>query len=466
MHPFEELIRNRKLLCPETRSAVQLREGHVVSSKTGRDFGPVVGPLNFLKEYEDTLEPSEVPASDINRLRTQLDLPATAEVNADIAKAISATGARFQSAHLSAEARILAERFRMPAFEVGATVAPAPTTVGRFMSALSRAFAPEARSDYRLEAISHSIGERLTTGQEVWRSVRVRNAGSRVLTVAGSKVAKVEVRWATSDGRPLPAYAIATNIPVDLEPGREISLILRIKPPADPGAYMLSAHLLVAGEREVAPFLTAPVQAISVELPVFEYAYYPELLEYGADHHIANLEAVAFLRERYPNRPALILEIGGGVHPMGHLIAGEGHRVVASDISHSQSILGGLYFRIKCPALAQSLAFISCDGMDLPFGDQAFDGVMLFAAFHHFADPIALLREIKRVTRPDGFVILSCETCAPHPSDLQYLEELRRGINEQMWTLAEFTGFFRTTGLQVIRARIDGHSLKACLLKS
>src|SRR5207244_1284884 len=104
-------------------------------------------------------------------------------------------------------------------------------------------------------------------------------------------------------------------------------------------------------------------------------------------------------------------------HPTGHSLAERGHRVVASDISHAQSILGTLYFHLKKPALDESLGFISCDGTDLPFADSSFDGVMLISAFHHFADPPALLREIRRVIRPEGFVYIGCETCAPNPAD-------------------------------------------------
>ena len=78
---------------------------------------------------------------------------------------------------------------------------------------------------------------------------------------------------------------------------------------------------------------------------------------------------------------------------------------------------------------------------------------------------VALLRELQRVTRPGGFVYLGCDNCAPDPSDPLYVEELRRGINEQVWTLAEFAGFFREAGLRVARARIDHHSLKVVLEK-
>jgi ubiquinone/menaquinone biosynthesis C-methylase UbiE len=315
-----------------------------------------------------------------------------------------------------------------------------------------------------------AAGARLMTGQEVFRSVRVRNSGNAMLRASEPGAARIETRWTTAEGAPLPTLVVSNELPVDIEPGREITLILRVRAPAEAGRFTLNVVLLVPGE-PAATVAAIPVETISCELPVFEYSYFPDLLEYGPDHHVAMLETLEFLKQQYPAKSTAVLEIGGGVHPTGHAIAAHGHRahghrVVSSDISHSQSILGTLFFQHKMPALAESLAFISCDGTELPFGDEAFDGVMLFAAFHHFADPLALLAEMKRVIRPDGFIFLGCENCAPNPADPQYREELRRGINEQMWTLAEFTDFFRKAGLRVVRARVDRHSLKVGLVRA
>jgi SAM-dependent methyltransferase len=462
MHVLEELASRQKLLCPDTRVPVQARAGRIVSA-SGRDFGELAGPLNFLKGHRETLDPSQVPSRDIERVRAHLELPATPEVDAQIARAIAATGARFGDAHLSAEARILAERFRIPAFELGADAAKAGSAVGRFVSTLGRVFSRTPRTEYRLEHLSNSVGERLTARQEVFRSVRVRNSGNATLASKEGAIATIETQWSTPAGAVLPDSTVSNALPVDVEPGREITLILRLRAPPEAGPHVLNVSLVAAGE-PASVFLATTAEIVPCELPVFEYTYFPTLLEYGADHHIAMEEAAAFLAQRYGGRPASVLEIGGGVHPTGHSLALRGHRVVSSDISHSQSILGTLYFRHKMPALAESLAFISCDGTE-PFAEEAFDGVVLFAAFHHFADPVSLLREIKRVTRPDGFVFIACETCAPDPSEPQYREELRRGINEQMWSLAEFTAFFRDAGLRVARARVDCNSLKVALAK-
>lgn len=457
MHLFETLARDGRLLCPDTGQAVVVRDGRIVSP-AGRDLGSIEGPLNFLRGYRDTLDPASVPPADVASMRAQLELPAGEPFDRGLAEAIAATGARFEQQHLSAEARILAERFRMPAFQVSARRSLLSKTRD-LIAAMRRRMSPAPA--LHVDAISESVGDELTAGREVYRSIRIRN-GPATLHAAARPVAKVLTEFLSPAGVAA-APAVASPLPVDLAPGREITLIVRLRPPDAAGSYRLRASFHVAG-LAAQPFLEREVLVTACETPVFDYEYFPDVLEYGADHHIAMLELAGYLKERYAS-PACILEIGGGVHPTGHSIALQGYRVVSADISHSQSILGTLYFRHKMPDLDETLGFISCDGLALPFAEGSFDGAMLVAAFHHFADPRALLQQLKRVVRPGGFVYLGCETCAPNPADPQYREELLRGINEQMWTLAEFTAFFREAGLAAVRARVDGHSLKVTLAR-
>lgn len=462
MHVFEGLASRGKLLCPDTRQPLHLRDGRIVSDE-GRDFGHLAGPLNFLRGIEETLDPARVPKGEIERVRAHLELPAGEAIDAQIALALAATGKRFGQAHLSAEAHMLAERFKIPEFQLDRSPASAEARAPGLLARLGRVFTGAPAAAPRLEHVSNSVGALLRAGVEVYRSVRVRNAGS-ALSAAPASGISVETRW-IADGTPLPEHTVANVLPVDLAPGREITLILELRPPAKHGRYTLHCHLVAPGAAAEA-FFEAPVDVAPVDPPLFDYAYHPEALEYGQDHHVAAHCLLEYLKQEHPGKSAEILEIGGGVHPTGFGIATHGHRVVSSDISHAQSILGTLFFRHKMPNLDESLAFASCDGTELPFGDEAFDGVMFFAAFHHFADPVALLREVRRVTRPNGFVYIACDNCVPEPADATYREELERGINEQVWTLAEYAGFFRAAGMRVARARVDFHSLKAILVRS
>jgi SAM-dependent methyltransferase len=47
------------------------------------------------------------------------------------------------------------------------------------------------------------------------------------------------------------------------------------------------------------------------------------------------------------------------------------------------------------------------DGVDFPFPDSSFDIVFSWGAFEHISDPLSVLREMRRVLRPDGFVFVT-----------------------------------------------------------
>src|SRR5580765_5569950 len=51
---------------------------------------------------------------------------------------------------------------------------------------------------------------------------------------------------------------------------------------------------------------------------------------------------------------------------------------------------------------------VAATAESLPFGDQSFDAAMAFATVHHWPDPIAGLREMRRVAR--RVVVFTCDT--------------------------------------------------------
>jgi len=57
-------------------------------------------------------------------------------------------------------------------------------------------------------------------------------------------------------------------------------------------------------------------------------------------------------------------------------------------------------------ALPPELEFRQSDPVRLPSDDAVFDVVYTWSAFEHVADPVALLREIRRVMKPDGVFML------------------------------------------------------------
>lgn len=53
---------------------------------------------------------------------------------------------------------------------------------------------------------------------------------------------------------------------------------------------------------------------------------------------------------------------------------------------------------------ALNVTFVAADAYELPYPDDSFDVVHAHQVLQHLADPLAALREMKRVTRPGGYV--------------------------------------------------------------
>ena len=63
-----------------------------------------------------------------------------------------------------------------------------------------------------------------------------------------------------------------------------------------------------------------------------------------------------------------------------------------------------------------------------------------YAALHHFADPVRMLREAVRMVKPGGIVAITCERTGnefdrPHPA---IVEALEHGVNERISLDASF----------------------------
>ena len=75
------------------------------------------------------------------------------------------------------------------------------------------------------------------------------------------------------------------------------------------------------------------------------------------------------------------------------------------------------------------LPFVAGDGTRLPFADDTFDAVTISFGLRNIVDPDAGLRELRRVTRPGGRIVV-CEFSSPTwaPFRTVYLEYLMKAL--------------------------------------
>src|SRR5258706_3344589 len=104
----------------------------------------------------------------------------------------------------------------------------------------------------------------------------------------------------------------------------------------------------------------------------------------------------------------LVLDLGAGACWLSHLLNRYGCRTIAVDVSPTALALGRQLFDLD-PHTNWSLdpQFLPYDGQKLPAGDRTIDRIVLYDAYHHLPNPAALMRELRRVLRPDGIVFMS-----------------------------------------------------------
>jgi len=94
----------------------------------------------------------------------------------------------------------------------------------------------------------------------------------------------------------------------------------------------------------------------------------------------------------------------------------------------------------------------------LPYGDRAFDIVTCRFAFHHFPDPLPVLREMKRVCRPGGrLVIADSAPLASKADAFNRMERLRDPSHSRALPEEEWLQLFTAVGLpqpEVERTRL------------
>jgi ubiquinone/menaquinone biosynthesis C-methylase UbiE len=93
------------------------------------------------------------------------------------------------------------------------------------------------------------------------------------------------------------------------------------------------------------------------------------------------------------------------------------------------------------------------DVLPLPFTDEAFSIVATRHTFHHFVEPAAVLREMARVCRGDGKILVVDVTPAGAMQDaFNQMEKLRDPSHFKALTLSELLDLHASAGLRLLRS--------------
>jgi ubiquinone/menaquinone biosynthesis C-methylase UbiE len=96
-------------------------------------------------------------------------------------------------------------------------------------------------------------------------------------------------------------------------------------------------------------------------------------------------------------------------------------------------------------------AFVQSDATALPFGDASFDLATCRLAAHHFTDPAAAFRDVRRVLRPGGRFVLVDNHAPDEPAldtFINELEKLRDASHVRNHTIAGWRELLEHAGLR------------------
>ena len=105
-----------------------------------------------------------------------------------------------------------------------------------------------------------------------------------------------------------------------------------------------------------------------------------------------------------------------------------------------------------------NVTFVEGDATALPAAAASFDLATTIRSLHHIADPVAALRELVRVTRPGGTVVVIDQIAPDDPAEAEAIhrfERARDASHTRLLADAELRSLFAELGLELDEAAYE-----------
>lgn len=146
---------------------------------------------------------------------------------------------------------------------------------------------------------------------------------------------------------------------------------------------------------------------------------------------------------------ARVLDVACGPGIVSCFFAARGHTVMGLDLVPAMLNRARKLEREKQVA---GVDWQRGEAAALPYADGVFDIALTRFSFHHFADPLGVLREMKRVCRSGGVIAVCDVTPAPETQDsFNHWEKLRDPSHSRAFTRRELEEMAASAGLVLLR---------------
>jgi len=108
--------------------------------------------------------------------------------------------------------------------------------------------------------------------------------------------------------------------------------------------------------------------------------------------------------------------------------------------------------RATCATCSATTRFVESLAECLPFATATFDCVVTRLSIHHLLDPLVVLREVKRVLKPDGLLVVGDVVSSEDPAERRLhnaLEQLRDPSHVRMLPASELLEVVAAAGFRV-----------------
>jgi SAM-dependent methyltransferase len=300
------------------------------------------------------------------------------------------------------------------------------------------------------------LPDRLPAGRVSTHNIRITNTGSGIISSEGSEPVHLSYHWLNQHGAVIDWDGRRTPLPVELRPGCSVTVPLSVAAPMTRGPAFVQVCLVHEGRQWNSSDTLLPVEiersTRGAALPKHWQTLNSGNENYFDDHEAAKQMLDAEVEKR--GSGLRLLELWASSCP---ILASVNAEVYCVDVDVQSVQIAAFKNKHIHPVVA--------DANRMPFVEGVFDGIAMFATLHHFAEPAKVLRSLKGLLKPDGFLAVMCEPCghlvAPYPE--HYVRELEQGINEQAFSLEEYEMIFEQAGLEAFELVNHRGSCKAFL---